>query len=289
VNSLARRISKLPNYARRFGALHGVRLFRNVERKVAENRERVERLNVPGYPTLQLRDTISDHAIFWQCIVQCQYDFLAFPQASRLKRAYVSAVSQGVSPLIIDCGANIGLASVWFAKTFPEARIYAIEPDKRNFEMLQTNTAAFGKRVTPVQGAIWHERDSLRIVNPEAGSAAFRVSLATSSPHDAVPAFRIDDICEMAHTRVPLVVKLDIEGAQASLFSANTDWVGNTHLITLELDDWLFPWQGTSRSFFATLSRYPFDYLIRGESIFCFRDFGEPVDSDWTRLPSSDK
>jgi FkbM family methyltransferase len=259
VNSLARRISKLPNYARRFGALHGVRLLLNVERKVTENRERVERFAVPGYPVLQLRDTVSDHAIFWQCIVQCQYDFLAFPQASRLKNAYLTAVSQGVSPLIIDCGANIGLASVWFATNFPEARIYAIEPDSRNFEMLQANTVAFGKRVVPVQGAIWHQRDSLRIANPEAGSAAFRVSAVTSSLQDAVPALTIDDICRMAQTQRPLVVKLDIEGAQAALFSANTDWVGNTHLITLELDDWLFPWQGTSRSFFATLSRYPFD------------------------------
>jgi FkbM family methyltransferase len=289
VNSLARRLSKLPNYARRFGALHGVRLLLNVERKVAEDRERVERFDVPGYPTLQLRDTISDHAIFWQCIVQCQYDFLSFPQASRLKSAYVSAVSQGLSPLIIDCGANIGLASVWFAKNFPEARIYAIEPDGRNFELLQANTVAFGKRIVPVRGAIWHQRDSLRIVNPEAGSAAFRVSAGAPSRRDTVPAFTIDDICEMADMRAPLVVKLDIEGAQAFLFSANTDWVGNTHLITLELDDWLFPWQGTSRSFFAALSRYPFDYLIHGESIFCFRDFGGPVNSDSTRSPSPDK
>ena len=52
--------------------------------------------------------------------------------------------------------------------------------------------------------------------------------------------------------------------------------MGRTALITLELDDWLMPWQGTSRNFFSCLSRYPFDYLLGGESIFCFRDLGQP-------------
>ena len=77
----------------------------------------------------------------------------------------------------------------------------------------------------------------------------------------------------MAGVNAPLIVKIDIEGAQAQLFSANTEWVARTRLISLELDDWLMPWQGTSRSFFSCISRYPFDYLIHGESIFCFRDF----------------
>ena len=69
------------------------------------------------------------------------------------------------------------------------------------------------------------------------------------------------------------IVKIDIEGAQKHLFSSNTNWIEHTHLIMLELDDWLLPWQGTSRTFFSALSAYPFDYLIRGEAIFCFRDF----------------
>jgi hypothetical protein len=68
-------------------------------------------------------------------------------------------------------------------------------------------------------------------------------------------------------------VKIDIEGAQGKLFKSNTEWVTNSHLITLELDDWLMPWQGTSRAFFSCLSKYPFDYLLGQESIFCFRDF----------------
>ena len=73
----------------------------------------------------------------------------------------------------------------------------------------------------------------------------------------------------------PFIVKIDIEGGQGPLFETNTEWVKDTQLIALELEDWLFPWQGTSRSFFRCISRYSFDYLLGRENIFCFRDFGD--------------
>ena len=42
--------------------------------------------------------------------------------------------------VIIDGGANIGTASIFNANRYPGARIYAIEPDPSNFDMLQKNT-----------------------------------------------------------------------------------------------------------------------------------------------------
>ena len=63
-----------------------------------------------------------------------------------------------------------------------------------------------------------------------------------------------------------------IEGAQVQVFRSGTDWTQRTRLIALELDDWLMPWKGTSRPFFSALAPQPYDYLIGGEAIFCFRD-----------------
>jgi FkbM family methyltransferase len=155
---------------------------------------------------------------------------------------------------------------------FPKARIVSIEPDKNNLELLRMNTAAFGDRVAIVQGGIWNQHGALRIVNPDSGSAAFRVEFSEKTDLVGIPAYTIDDLCQIGGSPSPFVVKLDIEGAQAHLFASNTDWVGRTTLITLELDDWLLPWQGTSRNFLSCISGYPFDYLLGGESIFCFRD-----------------
>ena len=273
MSALGAWITKLPNYRRAFGLVDGLRLLVQVERELPARSARVRQYRVPGYPApIALRDTRSDHAIFWQCLVMRQYDLSRFRQSERVLDVYRSRVARGERPLVIDCGGNIGLATVWFATCFPEARIVTVEPDADNLAMIRRNVAAFGDRVTVRAGGIWNERGWLRIVNPEAGAAAFRVERVDHAAADALRAYTIDELCEEAGDAEPLVVKLDIEGAQTRLFSEATDWVARAHLIILELDDWLLPWRGTSRSFFQSVSRHPFEYLIGGESLFCYRD-----------------
>jgi len=276
MNFLYKLISKLPNYIRSFGIFHGLRLLFLIEGTVPRRSTITKKYTVPSFPgSIYLRKTISDHSIFWQCIVQRQYDMLQFPQSNRLVFAYQEYVEKGHRPLIIDCGANIGLSTLFLAMLFPKAIIYAVEPDENNFMMLKLNTASLGDRVVALRGGIWYESANLRIVNPESGSASFRVATTTTDDNSSeiIRTYTIDEICALAEASSPLIVKVDIEGSQSNLFRNNTNWVSNTHLIMLELDDWLMPWEGTSRSFFSCVSQYPFDYLISGETIFCFRDY----------------
>lgn len=44
---------------------------------------------------------------------------------------------------IVDAGANIGAASIYFAALYPDARIHAFEPAPENFALLAENTAPF--------------------------------------------------------------------------------------------------------------------------------------------------
>jgi FkbM family methyltransferase len=267
-------ISKLPNYIKRFGVFHGLRLLIQIERKLQQKSNATRRYDIPGYlAPISLRETRSDHAIFFQCIVMKQYDLRHFPQNKRLMTAYHEIVERDIHPLIIDCGGNIGLATIWFAMLFPEATLYTIEPDHNNFEILKKNISCLGDRVNSIIGGVWNESGELRIVNPESGSAGFRVTAVEENSDNSIRAYTIDEICSLAGAKSPFIVKLDIEGAQANLFKSNTNWVSKTHLIILELEDWLLPWQGTSRSFFSCISQYAFEYLISGENIFCFRDF----------------
>jgi FkbM family methyltransferase len=269
-----RRVSKLPRYVNAFGAINGLRLLLQIERDLPQRSETIKPYILPDRSApIYLRATVSDHATFWQCIVKRQYDFQHFAQSDRVISAYRDLVKKGVAPLIIDCGGNIGLATLYFAERFPEARIFTVEPQSDNFALLQKNTAHLGDRVTTLQGGIWNESGALQITNPDAGSAAFRVGPTNSPTAESIRAYTIEEICSLAKVAVPMIVKLDIEGAQLNLFKSNFEWVSRTYLIMLELDDWLMPWRGTSRPFFSCLSRYAFDYLISGETIFCFRDF----------------
>src|SRR5215203_998957 len=52
------------------------------------------------------------------------------------KRGIYRFETQSDSPVIIDCGANIGLSVIYFKRLFPAARIIAFEADPSVFDVL---------------------------------------------------------------------------------------------------------------------------------------------------------
>lgn len=265
---------KLPTYCRRFGYVRGIVLAMSVERSRLRGGQTAQAICVPGLRSpVWLREIRGDHATFWQVLVQHQYSLAQFPQTERLMRSYQQLVRDGRRPLIIDGGGNIGLSAIWFAEAFPEAVVCSVEPDTSNVQILRKNLEQYGDRIVIVEGGIWHRASRLKVINPDAGPAAFRVAEIDPGNAGGLAGYSIDDLCRRCGADAPFIVKLDVEGAQEMIFSARTEWVERTHLVMLELDDWLLPWRGTSRNFFETLARTPFDYLIRGETIFCYRDF----------------
>lgn len=262
-----KRLERLPNYWRAFG-FEAPRLLLDVECAPAARSDCVKSYRVPGYTApVWLRRIVSDHETFWQCIVERQYRLDAYPQRAELEERYRVALAAGKTPVILDCGGNIGLAALWFARIFPHAVIVSIEPDQENFALLRRNTAHLGKTVKSIHGAVAAEPMALRIVNPDGGYSAKRVEPAASG----VRGYTVEELFALVPQAHPFIVKIDIEGFQAALFEKNTGWVGDIDLISLELDDWQFPWAGTSNNFFRALSAYDFDYLLGQESVFCFR------------------
>jgi FkbM family methyltransferase len=52
---------------------------------------------------------------------------------------------RGLNPeIILDIGANTGIASIYFATQYPSAKIYAFEPVPENFSLLQKNIEPYG-------------------------------------------------------------------------------------------------------------------------------------------------
>ncbi|HLI94186.1 MAG TPA: FkbM family methyltransferase, partial [Puia sp.] len=99
---------------------------------------------------------------------------IAFPDSSSFvfmyKELFVGNIykfnSDIESPLILDCGANIGMSVIYLKELFPKARIIAFEPERKIFQFLQKNTAAFGlKDVKLVNKAVWKEEGTIRFSN----------------------------------------------------------------------------------------------------------------------------
>lgn len=271
IDLLKRFVFRLPNYVSAFGLWHGVRLMLRLEPGMVHNGTKRTAFDVPGYPPIVLRNSVSDRSIFWQCLVTRQYRLDQTPHGTEIADRYHRLVSANRPPLIIDAGANIGLSALFFHRLFPQARILCIEPDADNLDLLRTNTAPLGDRVEVLQGAVWDRQEQLRILDPAAGSSAIEVSTSTAARGNTVTVHTIDELLARHPGHKPFIIKLDIEGAQEFLFRSNTAWIDRFDLIILELDDWQFPWRGTGRSFFRAIAPYDVDYVIRGESLFCFR------------------
>ena len=61
-------------------------------------------------------------------------------------RGYDFACSHD-SPLILDCGGNIGLSVVWFKQRYPKSRVMVFEADPSIAEVLKSNMAVLKRRL----------------------------------------------------------------------------------------------------------------------------------------------
>lgn len=66
----------------------------------------------------------------------------------------------------------------------------------------------------------------------------------------------------------PFICKIDIEGAEQELFSANTQWITRFPIVIIELHDWLFPRSGSSANFLRAIAGTNRDFVVSGENIF---------------------
>jgi len=266
------KLKKSPNYFSVFGIFGGLRLYIAMEWLTNWKTNQHKTVTLPNTKApITLRRVISDYSAFFCCLVAPQYTLDFFPQKTYLESVYHKMLRDGRRPLIIDAGANIGMSALYFAEAYPDALVFAIEPDYDNFQLLVENTRAYDGQIIPFHGGIWPRNAGLIIDNPDAGSQHFRTRDAPPLATEHIASITVNEVLARTGADEVLLAKIDIEGAQEMLFKENTEWVAQTHLIILELDDWKFPWGGTSRPFFSCVSKYSFDYLLRGENIFCFQ------------------
>lgn len=136
---------------------------------------------------------------------------------------------------IIDAGANIGLTSVWLAERHPQARIWAVEPDAGNFELLLRNTAGYG-RVRCVRGALWHRDESVAL-DTDRADWAFQVNAAGPRSPQQVPAWRVSTFMDRNGIERAALLKMDIEGAEHEVLDDAHNWIGRVDHIVIELHE----------------------------------------------------
>jgi FkbM family methyltransferase len=146
---------------------------------------------------------------------------------------------------------------------FPEAIIIGVEPAEQNVAILLQNSLPAPSTV--VIGALSSSQGRARVVDPTQQHWAYRTQPAEPDHPGAVQCITINGLFKASAQAVPFIVKLDIEGAESDVFSANTEWVSRTPVIITELHDWLIPGSGdTYRACIAPLDR---DEFKLGENV----------------------
>jgi len=211
----------------------------------------------------------SDLAVLRQVFVMRDYRVDDFAQCAALRRFHEALQAAQGTPLIIDAGANIGASAVWFAACFPDASILAVEPDPQNCEVLARNVSCLP--VDCKEAALGSVARTGSLVDPGRGEWAYRLGAPDGTPVSVICANQLVR-SEIEKGRTPLIFKIDIEGGEGELFDRDDEWVDLFPLLIVELHDWQLPGQARSRSFLQSIARRDFDFVYRGENVFCFNN-----------------
>lgn len=137
------------------------------------------------------------------------------------------------APLIVDCGAHIGLASLFFAARFPQATIHAFEADPAIAQVMTANLQAHGARqVIPHAEAVWVH--GAGIVFADTHDDSGHVVTGGSASGVRVASFRLRDFLAGLDRPVDLL-KLDIEGAEFAVAGDCDGALGNVRRIIAEV------------------------------------------------------
>jgi FkbM family methyltransferase len=133
---------------------------------------------------------------------------------------------------LLDLGANVGMATAWFAQRYPGWQCTCVEPDPANAVLLQRNLSGKGLAVQLLQAAVATESGTQWIAASPAG--ALNKTFDQPGHDQMVERVAIEELLQQPWS----LVKMDIEGAEWPIleriihtgsFTASPYWVMELH------------------------------------------------------------
>lgn len=133
--------------------------------------------------------------------------------------------------VIVDLGAHIGFASIYFLTKHPNAKIYAVEASKENFDLLKKNIENF-RNIIIKNAAIYTQDGSVKF-----NDNGFSYNSKLSTEGTAVNAISMNSLIKANNIEKIDLLKIDIEGAEKLILRENNSWLEHVESIIIEIHD----------------------------------------------------
>jgi FkbM family methyltransferase len=178
------------------------------------------------YP-IYLRNHTADVSVYRSIIDNHEYNF----------------ITKSEPKYIIDAGANIGIATIYFANKYKNAQIIAIEPEDQNYELLKQNTEVY-KNIIIIKAALWNTMGKIPLFDTDHDNWGFMVALnksdlktVTKNVKQFTDTITVNEIINKYNIDSIDVLKIDIEGSEKEVFETCESWIYKTKSIIIELHE----------------------------------------------------
>jgi FkbM family methyltransferase len=130
----------------------------------------------------------------------------------------------------VDVGANIGFATLYFARRHGARTCVAVEPDADNVRLLRRNLEQNGISAIVLQAAVGREDGTARFARSAQSNLGHVSDHGVSVRMLSMPTV----LAQLAGARVDLL-KIDIEGGEGELFAGDISWLDQVDTIMIEL------------------------------------------------------
>jgi FkbM family methyltransferase len=195
---------------------------------------------------------INNRAIYF-----CDLHSFYFQSMQIFKQNLYGFKSDARNPVILDCGAHIGLASIFFSEKYPNSEIYAYEADPEISKILDHNIKSLGlKNVKTISKAVWIDEQGVSFKN--SGDDSGYINKTDEGNGIKIPSFRIRNFLNEKHVDL---LKLDIEGAEFDVIEDCDGVLANAKNIIIEVHKFRENY-GSLGSILKTLEKNNFEYAL---------------------------
>jgi FkbM family methyltransferase len=173
---------------------------------------------------------------------------------------YYKFISGKSSPVIFDCGANIGISCLYFKNLYPDAKIKAFEADPKIAEILSLNLKKNNlPDIEVIPKAVWITNEGIEITSEGADGS----SMFSKGEKIKVPSVKLKELLEKEE-RIDLL-KIDIEGAETEVLRDIKNTLVNVQQIFIEYHSFLSGNQNLN-TILEILTLNGFRYFIKPEA-----------------------